>query len=74
MQIEIYHNRDRVRQIKVTGVEINPTLSPETFSIAHLKRIYPPAESVGPTRPPSSTSEDEVDRTIKEFQKKFSTE
>ncbi|RJQ66074.1 MAG: hypothetical protein C4519_26265 [Desulfobacteraceae bacterium] len=70
MQIESYYNRRLIRRTRLLDIEVNAKLSAEIFDMAHLRSAYPLADQVIPPSPPSSS--DEVQRTIEEFQKKFS--
>jgi outer membrane lipoprotein-sorting protein len=71
-QIEIFSNQRLIRRIRTLGFEVNVALPSDAFDTARLKRVYPPAAPVG--LPSTNPLEDEVQRTIEDFQKKFSTE
>jgi outer membrane lipoprotein-sorting protein len=71
-KIETFHNRQRIRLIRVIKADANAILDAELFNIVHLQSTYQmqeiPASPVD-DQPPSEV--DEVQRTIDEFKKKF---
>jgi outer membrane lipoprotein-sorting protein len=70
-KIETFHNRQRIRLIRVIKADANAILDAELFNIAHLQSTYQMQEMPAPKQVQSPSEVDEVQRTIDEFKKKF---
>jgi outer membrane lipoprotein-sorting protein len=70
-KIETFHNRQRIRLIRVIKVDANAILNAELFNIAHLQSTYQMQEIPAPKEDQPPSDVDEVQRTIDEFKKKF---
>ncbi len=70
-KIETFHNRQRIRLIRVTKADVNAVIDGELFNIAHLKSIHQMQQVPEPKEDQTPSEVDEVRRTIEEFKKKF---
>jgi outer membrane lipoprotein-sorting protein len=71
MQVETWHDKKRIRRVRVQQLRVDVTLSPELFDISQMVIAYPQEESTGALPGLESDPSQEVQRTIEAFQKKF---
>jgi outer membrane lipoprotein-sorting protein len=70
-KVETFHNRQRIRLIRVTKADANAVIDGELFNIAHLKSVHQMQPVPEPKGDQTPSDVDEVQRTIEEFKKKF---
>ncbi len=73
MRVESYYNDHRLRVAEVRRVEANQAIAGEMFSVSSLMTQYAPPkkEEADTSKEGPLPEEDEVQRTIEEFKKKF---
>jgi len=71
MRIEFYDNGERVRAIKVSGVELNGSFPEGLFDVSYLKTIYEPAEKMPEDINDSDGALSEIEQAIEDFKKRY---
>mgnify|MGYP001328527944 CR=1 FL=1 len=72
MQVDTLHDKTLIRRIRVHQLQANVNFAPELFDIPQMVLRYPQEESAQSTPGLDSDPSHEVQRTIENFQKKFS--
>ena len=69
-QIETYYQKQLIRTILASKVQVDSALSPELWDVAHLKTLYLPEAAPTDSEQPEADV-DGVQQAIESFQKKF---
>lgn len=70
MQIRIVEGKTATREIVVEGIQINAPMDASLFDIGYFKRKYP-SVSTTHTKPGSTESRDEIQKTIEDFKRRY---
>lgn len=70
MRVGFYRNDVLVREIQVSGLQVNPSFSGDLFDAGHLKATYPSETTETPGKN-DAEGMSEVQKTIEEFKKKY---